>query len=102
MKTQILLAIAAAMPSVMADWPKLNQYKTLDDCQNDKDILYHAAPVSGRCYNLDDATGAFFWNPGTLSEPRVYTGKDCNGIEWPLPSEGSCIDKGKYNSYRCT
>jgi hypothetical protein len=31
---------------------------------NDRNILYHAAPVSGRCYTLDDKTGAFFYNTG--------------------------------------
>jgi hypothetical protein len=38
--------------------------------RNDKNILYHAAPVSGRCYNLDDATAAFFWNTGGMLNPR--------------------------------
>jgi hypothetical protein len=32
----------------------------------------------------------------------VFTGKDCNGIEDPLSTDGRCIDKGKYNSYRCS
>lgn len=32
--------------------------------RNDRNILYHAAPVSSRCYRLDAQTGAFFYNPG--------------------------------------
>ncbi|EAQ87681.1 predicted protein [Chaetomium globosum CBS 148.51] len=103
MKSQILLVVAAALvPLSLADKPKLNQYSSLDDCQNDKNILFHAAPVSGRCYNLDDATAAFFWNTGGMLNPRVFTGKDCNGIEDPLSTDGRCMEKGKYNSYRCS
>ncbi|KAH6621556.1 hypothetical protein B0J18DRAFT_458043 [Chaetomium sp. MPI-SDFR-AT-0129] len=103
MKTQIFFVVAAALlPSVLGDAPKLNQYSSLDDCQNDKSILYHAAPVSGRCYDLDDATAAFFWNTGGMLNPRVYTGKGCNGIEDPLSTNGRCMEKGKYNSYRCS
>ncbi|KAH9896170.1 hypothetical protein F4778DRAFT_783450 [Xylariomycetidae sp. FL2044] len=44
--------------------PKLNQYRSMEDCKNDKDILYHAAPVMGNCYDLDSKTGAFFYNTG--------------------------------------
>jgi hypothetical protein len=36
----------------------------------DRNILYHAAPVSGRCYDLDDQTGAFFWATGGMLNPR--------------------------------
>jgi hypothetical protein len=32
--------------------------------QNDRNILYHAAPVSGLCYPLDPDTGAYFYNTG--------------------------------------
>lgn len=32
----------------------------------------------------------------------VFTGKDCNGIEDPLSTDGRCMEKGKYNSYRCS
>ncbi|KAH6637280.1 hypothetical protein F5144DRAFT_547272 [Chaetomium tenue] len=102
MKCQTLLLVAAALvPSVLADKPKLNQYRTMDDCNNDANILYHAAPVSGRCYNLDDATGAFFWNTGGMLNPRVYTGKDCHGTEDPLSTRGRCYAKGVYRSYKC-
>ena len=30
--------------------------------KNDRDILYHAAPTLGNCYDLDGQTGAFFYN----------------------------------------
>lgn len=30
--------------------------------KNDRDILYHAAPSLGNCYDLDGQTGAFFYN----------------------------------------
>ncbi|KAK3317924.1 hypothetical protein B0H66DRAFT_555831 [Apodospora peruviana] len=95
-----LFAVAALLPSALADRPKLNQYASMDDCTHDQNILFHAAPVSSKCYNLDDATVAFFWAPGTLWNPRVYTGKDCNGIEDPLSRNGRCIEKGIYNSYK--
>ncbi|KAK3352220.1 hypothetical protein B0T25DRAFT_541434 [Lasiosphaeria hispida] len=101
MKSQILLLIAAALPSTLAAKPKLNQYRSVDDCNNDRNILYHAAPVSGRCYNLDGATGAFFWSTGGMLNPRVYSGSDCNGIEDPLSTDGRCLAKGSYRSYKC-
>lgn len=53
--------------------PKPNPVSILTqmlNSNNDANILYHAAPVSGRCYNLDDATGAFFWNTGGMLNPR--------------------------------
>ncbi|KAK0639617.1 hypothetical protein B0T16DRAFT_299912, partial [Cercophora newfieldiana] len=81
--------------------PKLNQYRTLADCNADRNILYHAAPVSGRCYDLDGATGAFFWNTGGMLNPRVYTNRGCTGTEDPLSQNGRCIEKGNKNSYKC-
>lgn len=29
---------------------------------HDRNILYHAAPSTGNCYDLDGKTGAFFYN----------------------------------------
>jgi hypothetical protein len=31
MKSQIILIIAAALPAALADKPKLNQYRSMDD-----------------------------------------------------------------------
>ncbi|KAL2145909.1 hypothetical protein VTI28DRAFT_5991 [Corynascus sepedonium] len=102
MKSQILLLVATALvPSTLADKPKLNQYRTVDDCSNDRNITYHAAPISGQCYDLDDDTGAFFWNTGGMLNPRVYTNKGCTGTEDPLPVNGRCREKGSYQSYKC-
>ncbi|ERT01029.1 hypothetical protein HMPREF1624_02265 [Sporothrix schenckii ATCC 58251] len=101
MKSSVLvLAAAALLPSAMAAKPKLNQYATMDDCNNDRNILFHAAPVSGRCYNLDGKTGAFFWATGGMLNPRVYYGSNCNGIEDPLSTNGRCFNKGPYNSFK--
>lgn len=41
-----------------------------NDSNNDRSILFHAAPVSGRCYNLDGKTRAFFWATGGMLNPR--------------------------------
>ncbi|KAK3299650.1 uncharacterized protein B0H64DRAFT_371966 [Chaetomium fimeti] len=114
MKCQTLLLVAAALvPSVLADKPKLNQYRTMDDWyaaiiplppQTSRCLQTSSTtlpPVSGRCYNLDDATGAFFWNTGGMLNPRVYTGKNCHGTEDPLSTRGRCYNKGVYRSYKC-
>jgi hypothetical protein len=80
----------------------INHWDLTNMCHSthDRNILYHAAPVSGRCYDLDDKTQAFFWNTGGMLNPRVYYGKGCNGIEDPLPVSGRCKDKGVYNSFK--
>ncbi|CAK7204946.1 hypothetical protein SEUCBS139899_007708 [Sporothrix eucalyptigena] len=101
MKSAVILAAAVAfLPTVLAAKPKLNQYASMDDCNNDRNILYHAAPVSGRCYDLDDKTRAFFWATGGMLNPRVYHGTGCNGIEDPLSTNGRCMDKGAYKSFK--
>ncbi|KAJ6437320.1 Heterokaryon incompatibility protein 6, OR allele [Purpureocillium lavendulum] len=71
----LLLSTIFAVPYAMAapsdhaghsllarDKPKLNQYRSMDDCLHDRNILYHAAPSTGNCYDLDGKTGAFFYN----------------------------------------
>ncbi|KAH8894370.1 hypothetical protein GQ53DRAFT_605712, partial [Thozetella sp. PMI_491] len=81
---------------------KLNQYRTFADCSRDKDILYHAAPVSGRCYNLDDKTGAYFLNTGGYLYCKSYSNKDCTGqTRGYEPQSGNCYDKGIYRSVKC-
>ena len=96
------------------------------DCsKNDRNILYHAAPSSGNCYDLDGQTGAFFYNtagylfssgtllPPTLSLPpgeldMMYlqilasspaANKDigCNGDSIGLRG-GACMEKGDFKS----
>ncbi|KAI0136288.1 hypothetical protein BJ170DRAFT_710252 [Xylariales sp. AK1849] len=111
MKTASVLLVAAAfMQSALAAKPKLNQYASLDDCKNDKNILYHAAPVTGRCYDFDDKTHAWFSNAGGRWYTAAYTEKGCKGTKqgicsvgncggFPLP-DGTCLDKGIYKSYK--
>ena len=84
----IVLFLAAVVPMVAADNPKLNQYRNMDDwletlpistvaekeatclhtphahSRTDRNILYHAAPPLGQCYSLDSQTGTFFYNRG--------------------------------------
>ncbi|ETS74341.1 hypothetical protein PFICI_14207 [Pestalotiopsis fici W106-1] len=83
-----IVALALSVSSVMAlpseaasghsllarDRVKLNQYRTLDDCKNDRNILFHAAPPANNCYDLDKQTGAFFYNTGgyLLSQGKFY------------------------------
>jgi hypothetical protein len=79
---------------------------------NDKNILYHAAPVTGQCYDFDDKTGAWFSNAGgrwyTAGESlsyytivafffrllivlsSVYTEKGCSGDKQGICSTGNC------------
>ncbi|KAF2020564.1 hypothetical protein BU24DRAFT_416234 [Aaosphaeria arxii CBS 175.79] len=81
------------------DTVKLNQYRSMDDCNNDRNILYHAAPVSGRCYDIDGQTGAFFINTGGFQGSKLYTGSGCNGNTLGV-SGGSCIARAQWNSFR--
>ncbi|KAI1844702.1 hypothetical protein JX265_007039 [Neoarthrinium moseri] len=102
MKTSCVIFIAAFLQSATAlpsegaaklearAKPKLNQYASVEDCQADKNILYHAAPVTGRCYDLDDKTGAFFSNAGGRWFPTVYTEKGCGGESYVLTTMGEC------------
>ncbi|KAL0930464.1 uncharacterized protein CTRU02_214539 [Colletotrichum truncatum] len=106
MKTSIaclaasLLSTAFALPSAgnsaieaRAGKVKFNQYRNMADCQNDAGILYHAAPVSGRCYDIDDQTGAFFYNPGIFTQVHLYQNKGCSGASQKLSLRGSCLDR---------
>ncbi|KAF2128746.1 hypothetical protein P153DRAFT_357271 [Dothidotthia symphoricarpi CBS 119687] len=72
--------VSGGLSLATRDAVKLNQYRTMDDCRNDRNILYHAAPVSGTCYNIDGQTGAFFINTGGFlaSKPQVSVTR-CRG-----------------------
>ncbi|KAF9874782.1 hypothetical protein CkaCkLH20_07919 [Colletotrichum karsti] len=107
----LFLSSALALPSAgnvgsgssvaARDVVKFNQYKTLDDCKNDRDILYHAAPVSARCYDIDDATGAFFYNSAGFTQVHLYNNKGCTGDDQKLPIYGGlCMEKGGKNSIK--
>ncbi|KAF9700846.1 hypothetical protein EKO04_000444 [Ascochyta lentis] len=97
----VLAIPALAMPEALGarDNVKLNQYSSMSDCKNDKDILYHAAPVSGRCYNIDGKTGAFFINTAGFLASKLYTGTGCNGNTLGVTG-GSCIERGQWNSFK--
>ncbi|KAH8726760.1 hypothetical protein GQ44DRAFT_725935 [Phaeosphaeriaceae sp. PMI808] len=97
------LPCALAMPSeaghgdtvLTRDNPKLNQYRSMDDCRKDKNILFHAAPSSGNCYNLDGQTGAFFYNTaGYLFSSDI----GCNGVGAEGLRGAACREKGAYRS----
>ncbi|KAI9146921.1 hypothetical protein HJFPF1_12949 [Paramyrothecium foliicola] len=104
-----LSALKMALPTedatnlVRRDFPKLNQYSNLGDCQSDRNILYHAAPVSYRCYNLDDRTGALFVNEGTMITPLLFPCKNCNcgGVfVYDLGGTKRCINRPSgYSSF---
>ncbi|KZZ98927.1 hypothetical protein AAL_02478 [Moelleriella libera RCEF 2490] len=82
---------------------KLNQYRTLDDCNHDRNILYHAAPVSGRCYPLDRATGAFFLNTGGFFYCRAKTDSNCGGGSRGFPNySGACYARDNWNGVTCS
>ncbi|KAH8760999.1 hypothetical protein F5883DRAFT_524306 [Diaporthe sp. PMI_573] len=82
---------------------KLNQYRTLDDCENDRDILYHAAPVSGKCYELDDQTGAFFYNTGGFWQSYSFDDHGCGGTSHKFQRyTGKCVERGSQNSVKFT
>ncbi|KAH9896169.1 hypothetical protein F4778DRAFT_783449 [Xylariomycetidae sp. FL2044] len=112
----LALAVVLAIPAVAAPEPaangislaardkvKLNQYRTMEDCNNDKDILYHAAPVSGKCYDLDAATGAFFYNTAGYAQSYSYDNKGCGGTPHKLQRyTGKCVEKGTQNSVKFT
>ncbi|KAH8726759.1 hypothetical protein GQ44DRAFT_771124 [Phaeosphaeriaceae sp. PMI808] len=109
-----LLAAAIAIPALAMPEPvsggaslnardgvKLNQYATMDDCRNDRNILYHAAPVSGKCYTLDGKTGAFFYNTGGFWQSYTYDGGDCSGTPHKLQRyTGACLERGSQNSVK--
>ena len=44
---------------------KLNDQKSSN---NDKNILFHAAPISSKVYPMNDQTGAFFVDTGALTQ----------------------------------
>ncbi|KAJ6437319.1 ER membrane protein [Purpureocillium lavendulum] len=103
------LATALAMPHDPAkeshlekrDNVKLNQYRTLDDCQHDRNILFHAAPVSGKCYELDGQTGAFFYNTGGYLQSHSFDGHGCSGTSHKFQRyTGRCVERGSQNSVR--
>ncbi|KAK4090367.1 hypothetical protein PCL_12234 [Purpureocillium lilacinum] len=109
LSTALYLPMILAMPSDPAaisqlegrDNVKLNQYRTLDDCQHDRDILFHAAPVSGKCYELDGQTGAFFYNTGGYLQSHSYDGHGCSGTSHKFQRyTGRCVERGTQNSVR--
>ncbi|KAI9163913.1 hypothetical protein HJFPF1_05545 [Paramyrothecium foliicola] len=82
------------------DTVKLNQYANLGDCQNDRNILYHAAPVALRCYNLDGRTGALFINPGPFISPTLYPCSDCRCNAELVYDTKRCINRDfRYGSF---
>jgi hypothetical protein len=80
--------------------------------RNDRNIISHVAPVSGRCYNLDDNAGAYFYNTAGFlqsyckspsascqTKPRAHTqdsvleqglwrhGVPAAALHWQVPGE---------------
>ncbi|OTA64269.1 hypothetical protein K449DRAFT_421631 [Hypoxylon sp. EC38] len=89
---------------------KFNQYRTVEDCKNDKHILYHKAPRSGECIKIDEKTGSFFYNTGGLRSALGYINDNCKGTYriYPAGSDGcqsiyvrpgSSIDKSQIRSF---
>ncbi|KFY09540.1 hypothetical protein V492_05465 [Pseudogymnoascus sp. VKM F-4246] len=95
--SHFLLAAGAVLSGVApasAALPKYNQYPTLDDCKNDKNILYHTAPYSGHCYDLMDEAGAYFFNTGGFLNCNGYEGKGCYSEKKHFsPYSGNCYSK---------
>jgi hypothetical protein len=99
---------ALAMPAVSEnesnlfarDAPKLNQYRSLSDCQNDRGILYHASPAPGNCYELDGQTGAFFYNTGGYLNAYVSRDNGCRQTDVRYLKGGACMEKGDFKSVR--
>ncbi|GJN85347.1 hypothetical protein PLIIFM63780_008914 [Purpureocillium lilacinum] len=104
LSTILALPCALAAPSdgtghslLARDKPKLNQYRTMDDCLHDRNILYHAAPSTGNCYDLDGKTGAFFYNTAGFLLSRANKDIGCAG-DWIGLRGGRCMEKGPYRS----
>ncbi|OAQ64304.1 hypothetical protein VFPPC_13873 [Pochonia chlamydosporia 170] len=107
-----LLVAAVAVPALAMpeaegvslnprDKVKLNQYRTLDDCEHDRNILFHAAPVSGKCYELDGQTGAFFYNTGGYLRSHSFDDHGCGGTSHKLQRyTGRCVERGSQNSVK--
>ncbi|ETS74342.1 hypothetical protein PFICI_14208 [Pestalotiopsis fici W106-1] len=92
------LALPEPMPEAVSlegrDNVKLNH-------NHDRNILFHAAPVSGRCYALDDKTGAFFYNTGGFWQSYSYDGGACTGTAHQLQRyTGRCVERGSQNSVK--
>ncbi|PVI03071.1 hypothetical protein DM02DRAFT_652872 [Periconia macrospinosa] len=99
MKFAVLVAAFAIQLSAAADTVKLNQYRSLDDCKNDRNILFHAAPISGTCYNIDSQTRGIFFNTGGFLSSRFYRNAGCNGESIGV-SGAACIIRDEWNSFR--
>ncbi|KAK7183170.1 hypothetical protein PSPO01_10717 [Paraphaeosphaeria sporulosa] len=108
----LALAAALAIPALALPEPvsgglslqsrdnvKLNQYRNIDDCRNDNAILFHAAPVSGTCYNLDSQTGAMFINTAGFLASKLYNQINCGG-DWIGVTGGTCLEKSGWNSFK--
>ncbi|KAI0133780.1 hypothetical protein BJ170DRAFT_607432 [Xylariales sp. AK1849] len=72
----------------------------MDDCKNDRNILYHAAPVSMKCYDIDDKTGAFFLNTAGYLATAGWFHKSCgNWVDVTYGGyTGKCYDKDQVRS----
>ncbi|EPE35243.1 hypothetical protein GLAREA_10940 [Glarea lozoyensis ATCC 20868] len=72
---------------------KLNQYATIDDCNNDRNILFHASPSEGSCHGVDGKTGALYLVTGDGAAGAYFVSKttgDCKG-DGPTLAQGTCI-----------
>ncbi|KAG8159849.1 hypothetical protein KVR01_010486 [Diaporthe batatas] len=89
------LVLAAAAPILLA------KYRTSDDrlaccCRKkDRDILCHAVPSPGHCYDLDGQTGAFSYNTAGFLHACPNKDVGCNGKSLHINS-GECMEKGDY------
>ncbi|KAI1077158.1 hypothetical protein F5B20DRAFT_553362 [Whalleya microplaca] len=57
---------------------KFNQYASMEDCKNDRNILYHKAPRSFECVKIDPKTDVFFFNTGGLWNAQAFISDDCS------------------------
>ncbi|PVI01590.1 hypothetical protein DM02DRAFT_654329 [Periconia macrospinosa] len=76
---------------VLAANPKLNQYASIDDCKNDRNIISHASPSLWSCHKVDGRTQAVYLVVGDGDAGQYYfTGCDEHNTRNRLAT-GQCI-----------
>ncbi|PVH94559.1 hypothetical protein DM02DRAFT_732435 [Periconia macrospinosa] len=58
--------------------PKLNQYRSIDDCKADKNIISHASPSLGSTRDVDASTVAVYLVAGSAHAGQHYYPRGAN------------------------
>ena len=74
MKFCSIFLLAPFLGAALAANSKINQYASMDDCNNDRNIISHASPSESSCHKIDSRTKAMYLVVGSGAAAADFWG----------------------------